>query len=157
MLPNFGKVPPQNQVRRSTSYSQKMPAAAQNAAATPMALRGSITNMVTAATTIRPASMLKIDWRNNMPEEFTTKGAARVTFQPPPARIRRGDRVEIVEYRLRRGVAVEQCGDDHRPPVPRADLFEEADLGLAALGQHEDAATAQRAGERKHLRVVGES
>ena len=75
------------------------------------------------------------------------------------ARIGGGDRVEIVEHRLRIGAVVQQRGDHHRATAVGGQRFEKRHRRVSALGQHVDAATAvtHRGDERLHFAVVGQA
>ena len=78
---------------------------------------------------------------------------------PPAARVGRRDRVEIVETRRAGWCCC--AAAPRRPPAGRmlgGELLEERHRRVAALGEHEHAAARlpQAAGQRPHLRVVGE-
>ncbi len=61
--------------------------------------------------------------------------------QLAPARVGVLDLLQVVEHRVGVGAGVQQRRDHHRAARVRRQLLEEADLGLAALGEHEHAST----------------
>ena len=92
-------------------------------------------------------------------EVHRQRAARHLAEQPVPARVGRGDGIEVVEHGLRVGAVVQQCCDHHRPAALCRQRFEERHRRVPALGQHVDTApcAAHRVDQRRHLALVGQA
>ena len=88
-------------------------------------------------------------------EVHRQRAARNLTDEPVSPHVGLRDRIQIVEHGFRVGAVVQQGGDHDRPAACLCERFEKGHAGVAALGEHGDAAArfAHGVDQRRHFAV----
>jgi hypothetical protein len=91
-------------------------------------------------------------------EVHRQRAARHLANQRMAALVGGGDRIEVVEHRLRIGAVMQERGHHHRAAAVGGERLEKRHGRVTAFGQHIDAVTARahRGDQRAHLVFVGQ-